>query len=503
MNPSNSDPDGFLLLEYRPSAVVHQAREFARRHRLISSAITLLLLAGFLGPALFIALVNFWLQAKVRSAAPLAYAGQGGTDFGLGALVTGMATATMTAPLLLGLAVIYVASRMLGRTPTHLAITDRELKLVRGDARKQTDLTVVPWESIERAYLKRHGSRNRGSDARLCLTRATGMPLTLKIGAIPRARDRQELLAALSRKLPAGSVNAAVVEALEPPAVEKSFTELWLQELSGPSELSSLTPLAAGAVLQEGQYRIISQIGMGGQATVYLAAVRSIGDEAEQVVLKEFVLPVFQSSRIRQKAAAQFQREAEVLCKLHHPAIVTLLDVFVENHRAYLVMERIPGATLQSLVERSGALEESRVLALARQMCEILRYLHSQVPPLVHRDFTPDNLIVDEQGSLKLIDFSVAQQSETHITGTVVGKFAYMAPEQFQGNATTQSDIYALGATLHFLLTGSLPEAAACSHPRSLRREITEKTDAIVARATAVQWSDRYATVEELMAELG
>jgi serine/threonine protein kinase len=121
---------------------------------------------------------------------------------------------------------------------------------------------------------------------------------------------------------------------------------------------------------------------------------------------------------------------------------------------------------------------------------------------VVHRDFTPDNLILNNDGVLKLVDFNVAQQKDVTATGTVVGKHAYLPPEQFRGHPGTRSDIYALGATLYYLLTGEEPEPISVSRPRAVVGQVSQELDDIVARATAPNETDRYGTVQELEADL-
>jgi serine/threonine-protein kinase len=136
-------------------------------------------------------------------------------------------------------------------------------------------------------------------------------------------------------------------------------------------------------------------------------------------------------------------------------------------------------------------------------MCTILEYLHNLTPPVVHRDFTPDNLILRKDGTLKLVDFNVAQQTESTATGTVVGKHAYLPPEQFRGLPTTQSDIYAMGATLYYILTAQDPEPISEAHPRTVRSEISEEFDTLIGRATAIDAKLRYQRAEEIAADLG
>jgi len=287
----------------------------------------------------------------------------------------------------------------------------------------------------------------------------------------------------------------------KPAKSSENFTELWLKELSAPSTREKLAPLEAGAQLQKGEYTVERKLGTGGQATVYLAKHFQSAGNAQSVALKEFVMPVFPDARVRKSVAEKFQQEAAMLSRLAHPQIVKLLDVFVEDHRAYLVLERIQGNTLKGVVIQRGVLFEGEVAKLALQMCDILLYLHNQNPPVIHRDFTPDNLMLYE-GKLFLIDFSVAQQIEINITGSVVGKHLYMAPEQFRGKASPQSDVYSFGATLFYLLTGKEPEAISVSHPRAIEPGISEQMDTLIAECTALDTASRPADLSAVKARI-
>lgn len=137
-------------------------------------------------------------------------------------------------------------------------------------------------------------------------------------------------------------------------------------------------------------------------------------------------------------------------------------------------------------------------------MSKILTYLQSRSRPIVHRDFTPDNLMVsDEDGSLKLIDFMLAQQNQdAEAESIVVGKPQYMPPEQFRGKATPASDLYALGCTLHFLLTGEDPAPMTPSHPMLLNASVSHEFDSVISRLTALDEKSRYRSAVELTAEL-
>lgn len=290
------------------------------------------------------------------------------------------------------------------------------------------------------------------------------------------------------------SVDPALIELWEP-AIADSRTELWLKSISKAPDEEKLLPLVPGCKLSDGRYLMLSRLGVGGHGTAYLFLDQVTG---ENVVIKEHLFPVYASQTIRHQAEQRLQSEVELLKKLAHPQVVKLLDSFNEDHRGYLVLEHIEGPTLRQLVREREALPEQEVLKLASQMCEILSYLHGLVPPVVHRDLTPENFMLDSAGKLKLIDFNVAKELEATRTATVVGKHAYIPPEQFRGQAVCASDIYAMGATLHFLLTGQDPEPISQSHPRQVNANVSAEVDALVARATAIDCLDRFQDVSEI-----
>lgn len=323
-------------------------------------------------------------------------------------------------------------------------------------------------------------------------------PIRLKLGCIESIQDREAILQAIEKWAPAISRDASLVQALQAPP-GNSYTELWLQALAAPPQRDRLQPLEAGMMLDQQRYRVTRALGVGGQGAAYEAIDQ---DSQDLVVLKEFLLPIYVDVSIRKEVLEQFESEARILKHLDHEQIVKLSSFFVEDHRAYLVLEHIDGMSLREKVKKDGRFAEQDVLSLAEQMCNILAYLHSRQPVVVHRDFTPDNLILRKDGLLKLIDFNVARQIESTATGSVVGKPAYLPPEQFRGEPCAQSDIYALGASLHYLLTGQDPEPITASHPRTLRPEIGTGLDEFVARATASDLSKRYASAETLLIDL-
>jgi serine/threonine-protein kinase len=263
-------------------------------------------------------------------------------------------------------------------------------------------------------------------------------------------------------------------------------------------------------------------VGGGGQGTAYLAVCKHpvtrldetcqhFAEDVEtsglvkdkmEVVLKEYVLPVHRGKVTAEKTAEKLKAEAEILRKLDHPQIVKLLDGFIEDYRGYLVLEYVQGETLKSIVDRLGPQPESAVIAWATQVADILSYLHSLTPSVVHRDITPDNLILQEDGTIKVVDFNVAHQVDSSATATVVGKHAYIPPEQFRGKPTEQSDIYALGGTMYFLLTGNEPEPISVARPRTVAHHVSEKLDALVAKCTSLDLTRRCESAASLSAEL-
>ncbi len=355
--------------------------------------------------------------------------------------------------------------------------------------------------------------------------------LLLNIDGIASSDDRGRLQLAIKKYLPSYRIEPKVAEDLNMFIKFDSHTDFWLEKF-GEVERSRETTLESGMILNDGAYRIMERLGSGGQATVYTAEMlkaipefpkidgREDKDETSvdfgqsssealppqaqslNVVLKEFVLPTEAGSNVRKRVLMNIQKEAKLWRKLNHPNIVRLLDFFLEDERAYLVLETAGGVTLKEFVEEQRPLDEALVLKLALQMCDILTYLHRRQPPIIHRDFTPDNIVIDSEHVLRLIDFNVAQQLEAQNSKTVVGKHSYIPPEQFRGNATPQSDIYACGATLFYLLTAIEPEPISPSHPRALRIDVRAELDAIIAKSTNLTLANRYQDTLELKTDL-
>jgi serine/threonine protein kinase len=312
-------------------------------------------------------------------------------------------------------------------------------------------------------------------------------------------KERAQLFYTLRKCAPSIYLDAQVQEALVGSAVLKDprYTEIWFDVLTRGKISENQKPLTVDQNLRDGKFTIKEQLTSGGQANIYLAA-----DQAgEKVVLKEFQLTAGESLDALVESAAVFECESTLLSKLNHPGIVKLEDLFIDGNRVYLALEHIEGFTLRQLIQDHGPLCENSVLKLASQMCDILEYLHNQSPPLIHRDFTPDNLIRQPYGALKLIDFSVAQQQSSD-RSDCAGKHSYTPPEQFRGEACPQSDIYALGATLYYLITGKEPEPISRLSVKEELVPISDQLNSIIEKCTELQLENRYQSIAWLKTDL-
>ncbi len=276
---------------------------------------------------------------------------------------------------------------------------------------------------------------------------------------------------------------------------EISYTQLWELDMNRRFSPMAYVPLEPEQVIQGGQIKILSQLGFGGLSAVYLAKRNS----KERVVVKESAIPSGTDPIMFSKAEEMLRKEANLLIELSHPQIVKVLDFFIEQSKAYLILEFVPGENLRQIVYRTGPIAQETVLDWVRQLCDILAYLHNRVPPVVHRDITPDNIIVDGQGKIVLIDFGAANEFVATATGTLVGKQAYMPPEQFKGKAVIASDIYSLGATMFFLLAGTDPEPLCELHPQLTNKAVSKEVDILIGDCTRLELEARVPTANEII----
>ncbi len=268
------------------------------------------------------------------------------------------------------------------------------------------------------------------------------------------------------------------------------------------TNLPTTASLKAGSTLQ-GRYLIVGVLGIGGMGAVYEARDLHFPNVTKMVALKEMI-NMAPDPQLRQIIVKTFEREANLLATLSHPAIPKIYDLFNQEDRSYLVMERINGKDLESVLnETKGFLPEETVIDWAIQLCDVLTYLHSHKPePIVFRDMKPSNVMLDSQG-IRLIDFGIAKGFQAGQKGTMIGTEGYSPPEQYRGEASPPGDIYALGATLHHLLTKKDPRLEApfsfAERPlRKLNPAVSTEFELIINKSLAYNPSDRFLTTDSM-----
>jgi hypothetical protein len=276
------------------------------------------------------------------------------------------------------------------------------------------------------------------------------------------------------------------------------YTQLWFDLLTSKTRVKRQSVLNSGETLKDAEYTVVERLSSGGQATAYLARKSS----GELCVLKEFILATSSSSGALIESAREFETEVSLLSQLNNPGIVHLEDFFTDEGRVYVVLEYVQGQSLRQKVQQEGPLSEAQVVLLTKSICDVLEYLHGFNPPIVHRDITPENIIMLPDDTIKLIDFSLAVKNDGRSTTDSCGKQAFTPPEQFREEVCVQSDIYALGATMYYLLTGVVPKPITSSSPRTKAPHVSPELNAIVERATQLDLNQRYESVHWLKLDL-
>jgi serine/threonine-protein kinase len=252
-----------------------------------------------------------------------------------------------------------------------------------------------------------------------------------------------------------------------------------------------------------GKYRILEPLGSGGFGTVYLAEDTWID---KRVAIK---VPHRQNIDF-----GELLREPRLLASLNHPNIVTVNTAEKQDGVFFIVMEYVPGDTLETIILEQGALELPRALDYTCQIANAVEHAHRQ--GVIHRDLRPANVFVGDRGVLKVGDFGTSRFLEIAAHGTtVIGSPPYMAPEQFEGRAVFASDLYSLGVTMYQMLTGALPydtpsptdidrlkRGELVRPPRARNPAIPTEIDAIVMRALRGDVAARYQHAEDLVRDL-
>jgi beta-lactam-binding protein with PASTA domain/tRNA A-37 threonylcarbamoyl transferase component Bud32 len=261
--------------------------------------------------------------------------------------------------------------------------------------------------------------------------------------------------------------------------------------------------------LFDGRYRILKRIGSGGMADVYLAEDEVLGRRVAIKILNE-------RHAGDDQFIERFRREAQSAAALSHPNVVAIYDRGEAEGTYYIAMELLDGRNLKELIVARGPAPPKIVVEYARQILAALAYSHRHT--IVHRDIKPHNVVVDGDGRVKVTDFGIARGGASQMTevGSIVGTAQYLSPEQARGEAVDpRSDLYSLGIVMYELLTGSVPFtgdspveiamkhlSATAPPPSEVREGVPRELDLVVMRALAKDPDDRYASAEEMDADL-
>ncbi len=254
-----------------------------------------------------------------------------------------------------------------------------------------------------------------------------------------------------------------------------------------------------GTVISD-KYEILKEIGRGGMSVVYLAMDKHLN---KQWAVKE----------IRKKGNGKNDEivvnsllaEANLMKKLDHPALPRIVDIIDNGVTIYVVMDYIEGESLDKILNEFGAQPEEIVIEWAKQLCDALSYLHSQKPSIIYRDMKPANIMLKPEGNIKIIDFGIAREyKEQNLADTtVLGTRGYAPPEQYSGQTDPRSDIFALGKTLHHLLTGVDPRNGEPYAPvRQWNPELSEGIELIIDKCVEPAAEHRYQSCVDLLVDL-
>ena len=270
---------------------------------------------------------------------------------------------------------------------------------------------------------------------------------------------------------------------------------------------SSRPVLKRGTVLIE-RYEVTKVLGLGGMSTVYAARDLRFNTTFKPCAVKEMA-DTTATVTDRQQLLTNFEREANLLASLSHPAIPKVFDYFVNGKQVYLVLEFIKGHDLETVLNQSSQLlPEATVVEWALQILDVLHYLHIHKPtPIIFRDLKPSNVMLTDAERVVLIDFGIAKAFQAGRKGTMIGTEGYCPPEQYRGMAEPRGDLYSLGAMMHHLLTRSDPrlEPPFTFHerlPRTLNPAVSPTVEGVIMKALAYELEERYRNAAEMKTAL-
>lgn len=254
-----------------------------------------------------------------------------------------------------------------------------------------------------------------------------------------------------------------------------------------------------GSVINN-KYQILTEIGRGGMSVVYLAMDTNLN---KQWAVKE----------IRKKGSGKNDEvivnsllaEANLMKKLDYPSLPRIVDIIDNGITIYVVMDYIEGESMDKILAKHGAQPEEMVIGWAKQLCDALSYLHAQKPSIIYRDMKPANIMLKPEGNIKIIDFGIAREykEQSLADTTVLGTKGYAPPEQYSGQTDARSDIFALGMTMHHLLTGIDPRIGeAYAAVRMWNPELSEGIELIIDKCVEPAAENRYQNCQDLLYDL-
>ena len=265
--------------------------------------------------------------------------------------------------------------------------------------------------------------------------------------------------------------------------------------------------LVSGTLLVN-RYLIQEVIGIGGMGAVYRARDMHFPNVVKLVAVKEMINQA-RDPLVRQTIVQNFEREAHILVALAHPCIPKIFDFFTHQERSYLVIEFVNGKDLEALLNESSApFPEDQVIAWAIELCDVLHYLHSHKPqPIIFRDIKPSNIMINQENHIVLVDFGIAKLFNEGQKGTMIGTEGYSPPEQYRGEASPLADIYALGATMHHLLTRRDPRLEPpftfAERPvRQINPAVTSDLEAVINTCLQYSPTDRFPSAQAMKESL-
>ncbi len=269
-----------------------------------------------------------------------------------------------------------------------------------------------------------------------------------------------------------------------------------------PERRSTTGQLQPGTNLMN-RYLIQEVIGVGGMGSVYRARDLHFPNVVKLVAVKEMINQA-PDPLVRQTIVQNFEREANILATLSHPAIPRIYDYFTLDNRSYLVLEFINGKDMEVILgQTEGPIPEEQALGWAIELCDVLNFLHAHRPdPIVFRDMKPSNVMINQHNHIILVDFGIAKPFQTGQKGTMIGTEGYSPPEQYRGEASTSADIYALGATLHHILSRRDPrmEPPFSFAERPLRKinpNVSIELETVINTALQYNVEDRFKSIDD------